>query len=84
VKDWVKHDAIVPGDQKDSVKNVLRIVADAADVTLEVNGKPVVTVPRADLAIDGTFGFRAGEDINLHVSRLDLTRPLAPPRKRPA
>ena len=84
VRDWVKHDAIIPGDQKDSVKNVLRIVADAADVTFEVNGKSVVTVPRGDLAIDGTFGFRAGEDINLHVSRLDLTRPLAPPRKRPA
>jgi hypothetical protein len=84
IRDWVKHDAIVPGDQKDSVKNVLRIVADAGDVIFEVNGKPVVTVPRGDLAIDGTFGFRAGEDINLHVSRLDLTRPLAPPRKRPA
>ena len=84
VRDWVKHDAIIPGDQKDSVKNVLRIVADAADVTFEVNGKSVVTAPRGDLAIDGTFGFRAGEDINLHVSRLDLTRPLAPPRKRSA
>jgi hypothetical protein len=81
VKEWVKHDAILPGDQKDSVKNVLRIVAEAADVTFEVNGKPVVTVPRGDLAIDGTFGFRAGEDINLHVSRLDITRLLAPPRK---
>ncbi|HEX2445408.1 MAG TPA: hypothetical protein VHJ77_15795 [Vicinamibacterales bacterium] len=84
VRDWVKHDAILPGDQKDSVKNVLRIVAEAADVTFEVNGKPVLTLPRGDLAIDGTFGFRAGDDINVHVSRLDLTRPLAPPRKRAA
>jgi hypothetical protein len=25
---------------------------------------------------------RPREDINVHVSRLDLTRPLAPPRKR--
>jgi hypothetical protein len=84
VREWVKHDAVTPGDQKDSVKNVLRIVAESAEVTFEVNGKPVVTVQRNELAVDGTFGFRVGNDVNLHVSRLDLTRPFAPPRKRAA
>lgn len=82
VRAWTRHDSIKPGDSKEPVANVLRIVAEAADVTLEVNGKPVLTVPRADVTLDGAFGFRAGADVNLHVSRLDVTRLLAPPRKK--
>ncbi len=82
VRAWTRHDSIKPGDSKEPVANVLRVVAEAADVTLEVNGKPVLTVPRGDVGLDGAFGFRAGADVNLHVSRLDLTRPLAPPRRR--
>ena len=82
VRAWTRHDSIKPGDSKEPVANVLRIVAEAADVTLEVNGKPVLTVPRGDVTLDGAFGFRAGADVNLHVSRLDVTRLLAPPRKK--
>jgi hypothetical protein len=82
VRAWTRHDAIKPGDAKEPVANVLRVVAEAAEVTMEVNGKPVLSVPRGDVNLDGLFGFRAGADVNLHASRLDATRLLAPPRKK--
>jgi hypothetical protein len=37
-------------------------------------------VPRADLKLDGAFGFRVGQGLNLHVVRLDYTSKLAPAR----
>jgi hypothetical protein len=79
---WTRHDAVKPGDAKEPVANVLRVVAEAAEVTMEVNGKPVLSVPRGEVELDGLFGFRAGADVNLHASRLDATRLLAPPRKK--
>jgi hypothetical protein len=81
VRVWTRHDSIKPGDSKEPVANVLRIVAEAADVTMEVNGKSVLSVPRREVELDGLFGFRAGADVNLHASRLDVTRLLAPPRR---
>ncbi|MGH9314618.1 MAG: hypothetical protein ACRD09_14630 [Vicinamibacterales bacterium] len=82
VRGWERHEAVKPGDGREPVANVLRVVAEALEVTFEVNGKPVLTVPRADVSLDGAFGFRAGADVNLHASRLDVTRLLAPPRRR--
>jgi hypothetical protein len=82
VRAWTRHDAVKPGDAKEPVANVLRVVAEVADVTMEVNGKPVLSVPRGEVELDGLFGFRAGADVNLHASRLDATRLLAPPRKK--
>lgn len=79
--EWARHEAVVPGAAGDDpVKNVLRVEIDAANATLTVNGTTVVTVPRQRLRTDGCFGFRVGKDMNLHVSTLDLTRRLAPPR----
>jgi hypothetical protein len=82
VRAWTRHDAVKPGDAREPVANVLRVVAEAAEVTMEVNGKPVLAVPRGEVELDGLFGFRAGADVNLHASRLDATRLLAPPRRR--
>jgi hypothetical protein len=82
VRAWTRHDAVKAGDAKEPVANVLRVVAEAVDVTLEVNGKPVLSVPRGAVSLDGLFGFRAGADVNLHASRLDATRLLAPPRRQ--
>jgi len=41
---------------------------------------------RGDLPLYGAFGFRTGDDMNLHVTTLDHTRrlaPVPPPRRRP-
>ncbi len=60
------------------VKNVLKVDVDAANVTLWVNAAKVLSVPRAEVRIDGRVGFRVGKDMNLHITTLNVTRKLAP------
>lgn len=60
-------------------KNILRITVDADSVRVTLNGSPAAAFAPVDGA-DGIFGFRVGTGTNSHVSRLDLTKPLAPPR----
>jgi len=76
---WAPNAAVKahPGGDE-PVKNVLRLSVERDSVVLEANGVRVAAVPRGDLALDGVFGFRAGPDVNLHASRLDHTRRLAP------
>jgi hypothetical protein len=77
---WTKADAVAPGKSDGDVKNVLRVEAEAATVTFLVNGRKVAEVPR-DGRFDGVVGLRVGEDLNLHVTNLDLTHRLALPRR---
>lgn len=77
---WRRDEAVVPQAGPDNVKNVLKVDAGPKDVVFSVNGKPVATLPRAGLQIEGQFGFRVGRDVNLHISRLDVTHRLAPMR----
>lgn len=76
---WLKSDAVKahPGGDE-PVKNVLRLSVERDSLVLEANGGRVTAIPRADLSVDGIFGFRAGPDVNLHASRLDHVRRLAP------
>jgi hypothetical protein len=78
VADWKASDAILPNPGKDAVKNILRVEATASDVIFSANGKEVTRVPRAGLLLEGQLGFRVGEGMNLHASRLDVTYRLAP------
>ena len=76
---WQRHEAIVPGKAGDEpVKNVIKVDVDAVNVALWVNAAKVLTVPRADIRIDGRIGFRVGKDMNLHITTLNVTRKLAP------
>ena len=63
------------------VKNVLRVEAEASVVTFLVNGQKVADVPRDGGRFDGIVGLRIGENLNLHVTNLDLTHRLALPRR---
>ncbi len=76
---WTKVPAIVVGHEKDAVKNVIRVEAEAAIVSFLVNGQKVTDVPR-DARFDGVVGLRIGAELNLHVTNLDLTHRLALPR----
>jgi hypothetical protein len=80
LRPWTKAAAIVPGTQKESVKNVIRVEAEAASAAFFVNGQKVSEVPRSDALFDGVVGLRAGAQLNLHVTNLDLTHRLALPR----
>jgi hypothetical protein len=77
---WGAVDGVKPHGGKDAEKHALRIEADTAAVTLLVDAVKVASLPRADVAPDGHFGFRIGKGVNIHVVRLDFTQQLAPPR----
>lgn len=83
---WTRSDAVKPhpgGD--DTSRNVIRLAVERDSVLLESNATRVAAIARGDLPLDGTFGFRVGADVNLHVSTLDLTKRLAPvPAPKPA
>ena len=77
---WTRHDSVKALSASDAVKNVVRVAVERAAVVFSVNGAEVARVPRDSIATDGLFGFRMGEGVNLHVTTLDYTRRLAPPR----
>ena len=77
---WTRHDSVKALSASDAVKNVVRVAVERAAVVFSVNGVEVARVPRDSIATDGLFGFRMGEGVNLHVTTLDYTRRLAPPR----
>lgn len=78
---WTKSAAVLPGSSTGDVKNVLRVEAEASIVTFLVNGQKVADVPRTDGRFDGVIGLRVGENLNLHVTNLDITHRLAQPRR---
>jgi len=76
---WTRSEALqTPGDQP--AKNVIRVVVEQAAIAFTLNGTEVARVPRDSVVATGVFGFRLGSGVNLHVTTLDLTRRLAPPR----
>jgi len=79
---WTRHDSVRTRVAEDAVKNVLRVAVERAAVVFSVNGAEVARVPRDSVVTDGLFGFRLGEAMNVHVTTLDFTRRLAPPRGR--
>lgn len=77
---WTRHDSVKTPGADEPVKNVLRVAVERTTVVFSVNGAEVARVPRDSVATDGLFGFRMGRGVNLHVTTLDHTRRLAPPR----
>jgi hypothetical protein len=79
--DWTPADSIKVQDPSDAVRNVLRVAVERDSVTFSVNGGRVAALPRAAGEFEGYFGFRVGAGVNLHISTLDFTRRIAPPRR---
>jgi hypothetical protein len=75
---WVRKDSIQAVTVDRMARNVLRVEAQATRVAFLVNGATVAEVPREAGSLAGRFGFRVGEGMNVHASRLDLTTHLAP------
>jgi hypothetical protein len=79
ISPWRRHDAVIPHTGQDEpVKNLLRVDATPATVSLSVNGAKVLEVQRSEVRASGRVGFRIGPDLNLHISTLDITQRLAP------
>lgn len=83
VMPWTKHAAVKPRPDGTSVTNVVQVRAEPDSVRFLVNGEGILSLPRAGINVDGPFGFRIGEGVNLHATNLDITRRLAPfPQRR--
>jgi hypothetical protein len=80
IVNWTANDAILPNPGKEAVKNVLRMDAGPADLVFTANGKEVGRIARQGTNVDleGHVGFRIGKDLNVHLSRFDITHKLAP------
>jgi hypothetical protein len=76
VRPWTSDEAILGyadrGDEA-TARNVLAVEASTNEVRFYVNDAEVARVPRREVGVDGIFGFRANHQLNLHISRLDVT-----------
>ena len=80
IVNWKANDAILPHPGKETVKNVLRMEAGPTDIVFSANGKEVARIARqgTNVNLEGNLGFRIGKDVNVHLSRFDVTHKLAP------
>jgi hypothetical protein len=77
---YARADSLPPHPGNGMQQITLAIDAEPDSVRFFVNGARFAAVPRADLPLDGPFGFRIGRGLNLHVVRLDQLQRLAPAR----
>jgi hypothetical protein len=77
---YARADSLPPHPGNGTPRVILAIDVDADSVRFFVNRGRIAAVPRADLKLDGPFGLRVGQGLNLHVVRLDYTVKLAPAR----
>lgn len=84
---WARAASVKPhpgGD--DTAFNTILVRADVDSIRFDTNGQRVAAIARAGTTIDGAFGIRAGGDLNLHVTNLDVTTRIAPapaPKRAP-
>jgi hypothetical protein len=73
---WTGHDAIASfaarPDDASTAKNVLAVEVGAEELAFFVNGTRVASLPRGDLPVEGVVGLRVDQELNLHVTRLDV------------
>jgi len=70
---WTAHPAIVP-QTEGTAKNILAVDVAADSVRIFVNDQRVTALPRAGLPTDGQVGLRVNHALNLHVTRVDITK----------
>jgi hypothetical protein len=58
--------------------NLMRVLVQGDSAVFSVNGQRITALGVRDLPLDGTFGFRVGRNLNLHVTNLDHVIRLAP------
>jgi hypothetical protein len=75
---WAKHTAVKPKPEGATVTNVVTVRAEPDSVRFLVNGERIAAFARGAIDVDGAFGFRIGQGVNLHITNLDVTRRLAP------
>jgi hypothetical protein len=73
-----KSPGVTPHPGQGTAHNILRVLVQGDSVIFSANGQRITALNNRDVPLEGTFGFRVGRDVNLHVSNLDLVTRLAP------
>jgi hypothetical protein len=81
LSEWRGAEAVISTDGKGMVRNLMRLVVTKKEAILRANGLDVLILPREAIPLDGQFGFRVGQGVNLHITTLDATHRLAPTRQ---
>lgn len=58
--------------------NQIRVLVQGDSAVFAANGQRMAAISTRELSLDGTFGFRIGKGVNLHITNLDLVTRLAP------
>jgi len=76
ITDWTPSSAIAVhnGTGEATVKNVISVAAVTDSVKFSVNGTQVTSYSRAHMKPEGIVGVRVNHGLNLHVSKLAITR----------
>ena len=64
--------------QEGTALNLIRVLVQGDSAVFSANGQRLAAIPARDLPLEGTFGFRIGRGVNLHITNLDLVTRLAP------
>ncbi len=80
---WTRVPDVQPGRLAEPVRNVLRVDVESDVTRFLVNGALVGEVRRPAIESSGIVGLRIGENVDVHVTNLDLTLKLALPRPTP-
>lgn len=79
---WTDHDAVkvlaADAAEGTTALNHLLVRATSERVDFLVNGTVVASRPRAELDVEGVVGIRANHRLNLHVSEIEVSEPMAP------
>lgn len=76
---WAKATPVKPHPGTDDTAfNSIVVRVEPDSIRFDANGQRIVAIARAGLSVDGAFGIRAGKDLNLHITNLDLTTRYAP------
>ena len=77
---WTTDTGVVAHDGKEIRQYELRVEHRGETLTVSVDGRQRLSLPIGPNEQHPVAGIRAGRGLNLHISRFDLIKPLAPPR----
>jgi hypothetical protein len=81
---WTSDTGVAAHDGEEIKQYVLRVEHRGDVLTVSLDGRQRLSLPIGPNVQHPVAGIRAGRGLNLHVSRFDLIRPLAPARQRAA
>ncbi|MEZ4416762.1 MAG: hypothetical protein R3E10_13520 [Gemmatimonadota bacterium] len=80
IHEWERNEAIAPLRSEGTVSNTLALEVTASEMIFRVNDVELGRLDKSPATTEGSFGFRVGAGLNMHITTLDLTARLAAAR----